>query len=83
MDPEWTDGFKPCAQDPTRRTCAVCKWQRFVATFLIACRRMSLNYIANLDEEAIDLLAYQRQFQAAARFVSIIDETMQSLMSIV
>ena len=37
----------------------------------------------SLDEEAIDLLAYQRQFQAAARYISIIDETMQSLMSIV
>ena len=56
MDPEWTDGFKPCAKDPTRRTCAVCEWQRFVATFLIACRRMSLNYIAKLDEEGIEHL---------------------------
>ena len=37
----------------------------------------------SLDEEAIDLMSYQRQFQAAARYVSIIDETMQSLMSIV
>ena len=54
MDPEWTDGFKPCAKDPTRRTCAVCKWQRFVATFLIACIRVSLNYIAKLDEEDIE-----------------------------
>ena len=56
MDPEWTDGFKPSAKDPTLRTCAVCKWQRFVATFLIACRRMSLNYIAKLDEEGIEHL---------------------------
>ena len=56
MDPEWTDGFKPCAKDPTRRACAVCKWQRFVATFLIACRRMSLHYIAKLDEEGIEHL---------------------------
>jgi len=56
MDPEWTDGFKPCAKDPTRRTCAVCKWQRFVATLLIACIRMSLNFIAKLDEENIEHL---------------------------
>ena len=56
MDPEWTDGFKPCAKDPTRRTCAVCKWQRFVATFLIACIKRSLNYIAKLDEEGIEHL---------------------------
>ena len=26
-------------KDPTRRTCAVCKWQRFVDKCLIACRR--------------------------------------------
>ena len=36
----------------------------------------------SLDEEAIDLMSYQRQFQAAARFISVIDETLQSLMSI-
>ena len=36
----------------------------------------------SLDEEAIDLLSYQRQFQAAARFISVIDETLQALMSI-
>jgi flagellar hook-associated protein FlgK len=27
-------------------------------------------------------MSYQRQFQAAARFISVIDETLQSLMSI-
>mgnify|MGYP006161243213 FL=1 len=37
----------------------------------------------SLDEEAIDLLSYQRQFQAAARYLSIIDETLKSLLSIV
>ncbi|MEC8734706.1 MAG: flagellar hook-associated protein FlgK [Planctomycetota bacterium] len=36
----------------------------------------------SLDEEAIDLLSYQRQFQAAARYLSVIDETLQSLLSI-
>ncbi len=36
----------------------------------------------SLDEESIDLLSYQRQFQAAARFISTIDETMQVLLSI-
>ena len=54
MDPEWTDGFKPCAKDPTPRTCAVCNWQRFVAKFLITYIRMSLNFLANLDEEDIE-----------------------------
>ena len=43
-------------KDPTRRTCAVCKWQRFVATCLIACRWMSLYYIAKQDEDGIEHL---------------------------
>ena len=43
-------------QDPTRRTCAVCKWQRFVATCLIVCRRMSFYHIANLDKDGIEHL---------------------------
>ncbi|MAD78390.1 MAG: flagellar hook-associated protein FlgK [Planctomycetaceae bacterium] len=37
----------------------------------------------SIDEEAIDLMTLQRQFQAAARFVSVIDEAMQTLLSIV
>jgi flagellar hook-associated protein 1 FlgK len=36
----------------------------------------------SVDEETIDLLNFQRQFQAAARFISTIDETMQTLLSI-
>lgn len=36
----------------------------------------------SLDEESIDLILYQRQFQAAARFISVIDETLQTLLSI-
>ncbi len=37
----------------------------------------------SLDEEAINLLTFQRQFQAAARFIAVIDETLQELLSIV
>ena len=37
----------------------------------------------SIDEEAIDLMTLQRQFQAAARFISVIDEAMQTLLSIV
>ena len=37
----------------------------------------------SIDEEAIDLMTLQRQFQAAARFVTVIDETMDVLMGIV
>ena len=36
----------------------------------------------SLDEEAINLLMFQRQFQAAARFIAVIDETLQTLLSI-
>jgi flagellar hook-associated protein 1 FlgK len=36
----------------------------------------------SLDEESINLLTFQRQFQAAARFISVIDETLQILISL-
>lgn len=36
----------------------------------------------SVDEEAIDLLSFQRQFQAAARYITVIDEAMQTLLSI-
>lgn len=36
----------------------------------------------SIDEEAIDLMSYQRQFQAAARYITTIDEAMQTLLSI-
>ncbi len=36
----------------------------------------------SLDEEAINLLTAQRQFQAAARFITVIDETLQILISL-
>jgi flagellar hook-associated protein 1 len=36
----------------------------------------------SIDEEAIDLLSFQRQFQAAARYINVIDEAMQTLLSI-
>ncbi len=37
----------------------------------------------SLDEESINLLTFQRQFQAAARFITVIDEALQTLLSIV
>ena len=36
----------------------------------------------SLDEESINLLTFQRQFQAAARFIAVIDETLQTLLTI-
>lgn len=36
----------------------------------------------SMDEEAISLLSFQRQFQASARFISVIDEMIQTLLSI-
>jgi flagellar hook-associated protein 1 FlgK len=37
----------------------------------------------SLDEESINMLSYQRQFQAAARYIATIDETLQTLLTIV
>jgi len=34
------------------------------------------------DEEAIDLMAYQRAYQGSARFLSIVDEMMQTLLAV-
>ena len=37
----------------------------------------------SIDEESIHMLGYQRQFQAAARYVATIDETLRTLLEIV
>ncbi|MFK7960266.1 MAG: flagellar hook-associated protein FlgK [Phycisphaerales bacterium] len=37
----------------------------------------------SIDEETINLLGYQRQYQAAARFVQTINDTLQELLNIV
>jgi flagellar hook-associated protein 1 FlgK len=37
----------------------------------------------NVDEEAIDLIRYQRSFQAASRYLGVVDQMLQELMSIV
>lgn len=37
----------------------------------------------NTDEEAINLLAFQRSYQASARFLTVVDEMMQTLLSLV
>lgn len=34
----------------------------------------------NVDEEAVDLMRYQRAYQASARFLSVVDEMMQTLL---
>lgn len=36
----------------------------------------------SIDEESINLITYQRQYQGAARFISVVDELTQTLMSI-
>ena len=36
----------------------------------------------NTDEEAINLLAFQRAYQGSARFLTVVDELMQTLLSI-
>ncbi len=37
----------------------------------------------NADEEAINLLTYQRAYQGSARFISVVDELFQTLLSII
>ena len=37
----------------------------------------------NADEETIDLMSYQRMYQANARFLNVVDELMQTLIGIV
>ncbi len=37
----------------------------------------------SVDEESINLLTFQRQYQGAARFITVVDELMQTLLSIV
>lgn len=37
----------------------------------------------SLDEEAVNLLNFQRQYEAAARYISVVDELMQTLLTIV
>ncbi len=36
----------------------------------------------SLDEESINLLTFQRQYQAAAKYIATIDETMQTLLAL-
>lgn len=37
----------------------------------------------SVDEEAINLLTYQRQYQASARYISVVDEMTQTLLQLV
>jgi flagellar hook-associated protein 1 FlgK len=37
----------------------------------------------SIDEESINLLNFQRQYQGAARFISVIDQLTQELLNIV
>jgi len=37
----------------------------------------------NVDEEAIDMMAYQRAFQGSARFINVVDELMQTMLNLV
>ena len=37
----------------------------------------------NADEETINLLQYQRAYQASARYLSVVDETLQTLLNLV
>ncbi len=47
----------------------------------LAAQRESVSGV-NLDEEAINLLQYQRGYQGAARFITVIDEMMETLLTL-
>lgn len=47
----------------------------------LAAQRESVSGV-NLDEEAINLLQYQRAYQGSARFITVIDEMMETLLSL-
>ena len=48
----------------------------------LAVQMMSVSGVS-MDEETINLLAYERQFEAAARYLSVVDETLEILMNLV
>jgi flagellar hook-associated protein 1 FlgK len=45
-------------------------------------QRESLSGV-NLDEEAVSLISYQRAFEGAARYMNVVDEMLQTLLSLV
>jgi flagellar hook-associated protein 1 FlgK len=48
----------------------------------LSAQRESISGV-NLDEEAVSLLKYQRSFQGAARFISVVDELIGELVAII
>ena len=37
----------------------------------------------SIEEESINLMAYERQFEAAARYLAVVDDTLETLMNLV
>jgi flagellar hook-associated protein 1 FlgK len=37
----------------------------------------------NLDEEAVNLISYQRAYQGAARYMTVVDEMLQTLLTLI
>lgn len=48
----------------------------------LAAQRQSISGVS-IDEEAINMLSYQRAFQGSARFITVVDELMQTMLSLV
>lgn len=48
----------------------------------LSAQRESISGVS-LDEEAVAMMSYQRAFQGAARFINVVDEMMQTLLSLV
>ncbi len=76
----WTDAAQSIGAD------AASAASRADATRLVResldAQRQSISGVS-IDEESINLLNFQRQYQGAARFISVIDELTQTLLSLV
>ncbi|MCC6322814.1 MAG: flagellar hook-associated protein FlgK [Phycisphaerales bacterium] len=79
-----TGSWLDAAQDVGTRSAAAAN--RADATRLVResldAQRAAVSGVS-IDEESINLLNYQRQYQGAARFISVVDEMTQTLLSLV
>lgn len=79
-----TDLWNRHVEDYSVRT-SKAKQQAEVATVVrqnLQSQQQSVSGVSS-DEEAINLLAYQRAYQAAARFLSVVDQMYQTLLQLV
>jgi flagellar hook-associated protein 1 len=68
-------GIRTAAADTTARATSIVRES-------LDAQRSSVSGVS-VDEEAVNLLNYQRNYQGAARFITVVDELTQTLMSLV